>query len=287
LKLDLLRADCHAPSLRVDALATPMGWSRRCSTSHAPAAGYFTRLCYPLPRQAERADPDHRTLMVSSAACRNLRPTQTRQTHLTPAPRGTRTVLFDLGGVTCRFWPARRLEALAGASGLSAEEVHRRLFASGFDDDCDRGRYTLDEQVAQISSRLGVLLDRPRLASLWAQGFEPDADVLALIDRVRRVAQTAMLSNNGPLVHSMVVELLPAVAARFDQLCFSYQVQTLKPDPQVFVRTLARLGVQPEQSVFIDDTLGHVEGARAVGMDALHFVSADALAEQLQDRGLM
>jgi HAD superfamily hydrolase (TIGR01509 family) len=206
---------------------------------------------------------------------------------VTPAPRGTRIVLFDLGGVTCRFSPARRLEALAGASGLSAEEVHRRLFASGFDDDCDRGRYTLHELVAQISSRLGVTLHRAELASLWVHGFEPDADVLALIDRVRHAAQTAMLSNNGPLVHAMVVELLPDVAARFDQLCFSYQVHALKPDPQVFLRTLARLGVEPEQSVFIDDTRGHVEGARAVGIDALHFVSADALAEQLLERGLI
>ena len=203
------------------------------------------------------------------------------------AARGGRTVFFDLGGVTCRFFSARRLDALAQASGLSADEVHRRLFASGFDQDCDRGRYQLDEVCAQIEARLGVTLERTRLARLWAQGFEPDPDVLALIDRVRHAAPTVMLSNNGPLVHAMVVELLPDVATRFDQLCFSYQVGALKPDPQAYVRTLERLGVKPAQSVFVDDVQENVEGARAAGIDAVRFVSAEALAEQLQERGLI
>ncbi len=136
--------------------------------------------------------------------------------------------------MTCRFSSARRLDALAQASGLSADDVHWRLFASGFDLDCDRGRYELDEVCAQIEARLGITLERPQLARLWARGFQPDPEVLALIDRVRHAARTAMLSNNGPLVHAMVVELLPDVAARFDQLCFSYQVGALKPDPQAW-----------------------------------------------------
>jgi glucose-1-phosphatase len=197
-----------------------------------------------------------------------------------------RMVLFDLGGVVCRFFPARRLEALAVTSGLSVEEVHRRLFASGFDLDCDRGRYDLHHQCAEICARLGVALDRLQLARLWAQGFEPDPDALAVVDRVRSAAGTALLSNNGPLVHLSLRELLPNVAARFDDLCFSYQVGAVKPDPRAYLRTLERLGVPPEQSVFVDDAEQNVEGARGVGMDAFRFLSADGLASELERRGL-
>ena len=37
-------------------------------------------------------------------------------------------VLFDLGGVACRFLPARRLAALASACDLSERAIHERLW---------------------------------------------------------------------------------------------------------------------------------------------------------------
>jgi putative hydrolase of the HAD superfamily len=195
-------------------------------------------------------------------------------------------VLFDLGGVTCRFFPERRLEALSRASGLPAEEVHRRLFASGFDQDCDRGRYTLEEQCAEICARLEVQLNVTVLANLWKSVFEPDREVLAVIDRVRRNASASLLSNNGPLVHLVVQQFLPEVAARFDQLCFSYEVSALKPEPRAYLATLERLRVRPDQCVFVDDAEQNVEGARAVGIDALHFASAETLERELRSRDL-
>jgi HAD superfamily hydrolase (TIGR01509 family) len=198
-----------------------------------------------------------------------------------------RTVLFDLGGVVCQFSPDRRLAALARASGLSVQEVHHRLFASGFDLECDRGHYTLEQQCAQICARLDVVRSQLELAEFWAQAFAPDSDVLAIVANVRPRAFTAILTNNGPLVHLMVEELFPNVAARFDVLCFSYEVMSTKPEPRAFLATLERLNVGPEQCVFVDDAEQNVQGARAVGIDAVRFVSAQTLAGSLQERQLV
>jgi HAD superfamily hydrolase (TIGR01509 family) len=46
--------------------------------------------------------------------------------------------------------------------------------------------------------------------------------------------------------------------------------------------TLERLGVAPEEAVFIDDTVGHVEAARALGLHGILFTTAEALAEELE-----
>lgn len=207
---------------------------------------------------------------------------------MAPNARGDYTVFFDLGGVTCRFFSARRLDALARASGLPPDEVHRRLFAAGaFDEDCDRGQYTLEQQCAGIGARLRVPYDLPYLESLWVHGFEPDAEVLALIDRTRNNATTALLTNNGPLVHAMLLHLLPDVTTHFDHVCFSYQAGAIKPDPRVYLRTLERVGVTRDKSVFVDDAQPNVDGALAVGIDAFRFTSAEDLANQLQARGLV
>jgi len=85
----------------------------------------------------------------------------------------------------------------------------------------------------------------------------------------------------------MVEELFPDVAAWFDALCFSYEVMSTKPEPRAFLATLERLNVTPEQCVFVDDAEQNVQGARAVGIDAVRFVSAQKLASSLQERQLV
>jgi len=198
-----------------------------------------------------------------------------------------RAVLFDLGGVVCQFSHEQRLSALAGASGLSTTEVHGRLFASGFDLDCDRGVYSLEGQCGQICARLDIAYTEHGLAELWAQAFAPNADVLAIVHELRSRAKTAILTNNGPLVDLMLRELFSVVDECFDHLCFSYEAKSVRPEPRAFVATVERLGFRPEQCAFIDEAEKNVEGARNVGIDAVRFVSAPLLATFLQERQLI
>ena len=85
----------------------------------------------------------------------------------------------------------------------------------------------------------------------------------------------------------MIQELFRNVAARFDILCFSYEVRSTKLEPRAFLCTPEGLGVTSEQCVFIDDAEQNVQGARAVGIDAFRFVSAQKLARSLQERQLV
>jgi FMN phosphatase YigB (HAD superfamily) len=41
------------------------------------------------------------------------------------------------------------------------------------------------------------------------------------------------------------------------------------------------LGVAPNEAVFVDDTLGHVNAAQALGIRGIHFTTAQALAGEL------
>ena len=74
------------------------------------------------------------------------------------------------------------------------------------------------------------------------------------------------------------------IAARIDHLCFSYEVTATKPDPHAYLATLKRLNVTPELCLFVDDAESNVRGARSVGIDAIQFVDAPALANELHQR---
>lgn len=60
-----------------------------------------------------------------------------------------------------------------------------------------------------------------------------------------------------------------------------------KPDRRIYLNACQRLDVDPTRAVFVDDKLANVEGAGAVGMQAIHFTSPSdtvALVEALLQR---
>ena len=71
------------------------------------------------------------------------------------------------------------------------------------------------------------------------------------------------------------------VFALLDGKIVSGDVRLLKPDAAIFHCLLDKYGLKAEESVFIDDTLPNVEGARAAGLSGLHFTDAATLRKDL------
>jgi putative hydrolase of the HAD superfamily len=72
---------------------------------------------------------------------------------------------------------------------------------------------------------------------------------------------------------------------RFDVRVWSCQLGIVKPDPAIYRHTLGKLGVRPEEALFIDDKLANIEAARAVGMQAIEFSTIEQLRADLIAQG--
>jgi putative hydrolase of the HAD superfamily len=105
--------------------------------------------------------------------------------------------------------------------------------------------------------------------------------VLDLIRHLHGHYKLAVLSNSPPGLARWLADW--AILDLFDVVFCSGDQGVVKPDPAAFEWTLKRLGVAPEEAVFIDDTLGHVEAARALGLHGIHFTTAEELARRLED----
>ena len=86
-------------------------------------------------------------------------------------------------------------------------------------------------------------------------------------------------------------EKFPVARARFPFLdgfrlaIVSGDEGLVKPDAAIYELFLRRAGLSAEACVFIDDSLANVEGARAVGMHAIHFRDPVALRAELRALG--
>lgn len=66
----------------------------------------------------------------------------------------------------------------------------------------------------------------------------------------------------------------------FDELIFSCEFGTNKPDKKIYQVCLDKLKLPPKECLFVDDSAENIEGALAVGMNTIHFKSIDAFLSE-------
>lgn len=89
-----------------------------------------------------------------------------------------------------------------------------------------------------------------------------------LVEWARARYRLAVISNfdHAPTARRLLEE--HGIADHFEQIVISAEEGVRKPHPEIFARTLARMGLTPQEALFIGDSLAiDVTGAKGVGMD--------------------
>lgn len=193
-------------------------------------------------------------------------------------------VLWDLGGVLCRFRPERRLAALARRSRRSPSQV-QAVITTQLGRDLDCGKVTPAELLDRVRTGLDWDCDYPTLARAWATAFEPDQRVLAIASRVR--VPNGLLTDNGPPLADTFEECLPEVAAVISTPVFSSTIATTKPSRDAFQAACRALSCEPGRVLFIDDRTANIEGARDAGLPAFLHTTPERLQMHLADVDLL
>lgn len=82
------------------------------------------------------------------------------------------------------------------------------------------------------------------------------------------------------------LQIYPRLKTLFEDIVVSGIERMLKPRPEIYLNLTSRNAIEPDNCIFIDDNAANIDGARAVGMDAIHFTDAPALVTALQARGI-
>ena len=91
---------------------------------------------------------------------------------------------------------------------------------------------------------------------------------------MRREYKTGLLSNFSNDLRPKI-ENEWAIASAFDEIIISCEVGMIKPDPAIFNLMLDRLGVKVDESVFIDDRIKNIDGAKELGLHTIFFTDKE------------
>jgi epoxide hydrolase-like predicted phosphatase len=190
-----------------------------------------------------------------------------------------KAVVFDIGSVLevidDRAFPVPFEERL----GLPPGAVSA---AADFDGEAGLGEITEDDVRRHWQRRLGLTDDQAAelMADYWRWYVGSlDQSLVDWFATVRpRGLKAGILSNSGPGARE--AERHWGFEEMTDDIVYSHEVGLGKPDPAVYALAAARLGVEGEEIVFLDDVAENVEAARAAGWHAvLHEDTARSIAE--------
>ena len=139
----------------------------------------------------------------------------------------------------------------------------------------ERGELSEEAFLAELGRGLEPLLDHTphlhRFRELFVGGLQANIEMIELMRELKaRGLRMAMLTNNVREWEAMWRAMLP-VDEIFETVVDSAFVACRKPEPRIYEITLERLGLRAESCLFIDDILVNVEGAEALGLNAVHF----------------
>jgi putative hydrolase of the HAD superfamily len=153
----------------------------------------------------------------------------------------------------------------------------------------DRGDLSLEAYWAKLAEDAGTRLEPEQLKKVCQWDLEMWAHVdpimLEWLKQMRSSGVKTGLLSNMPVDMIRYARQQFSWLNLFDHQTFSAEVKLIKPDPAIYRHSLAGLGVQASEALFVDDKAINIEAANAVGMFAIQFRSTVQLRDDLAKLG--
>ena len=199
---------------------------------------------------------------------------------------GVKTVIFDLGGVIYGVDYHKTINAFKALGIDRFEEVYAKAGQSDLFNDLEEGKISRAVFVERIRTLSGQDMISSQIFIAWNSmllGFMPDA--LTCLKRLRGSYRLFLLSNTNEIhiqeIESRVgAEVFSDFCALFEKVYLSHELGLRKPHPEVFTHIIEEQGLAANETLFIDDSIQHVEGAIKAGLRAYHLTD-DQTIDQL------
>jgi epoxide hydrolase-like predicted phosphatase len=180
-----------------------------------------------------------------------------------------RAVIFDFGGVLVRMVDEHPRLELARQLGIELQQLDSLIFFSESARKASLGEISVETHWEAVRKSLAI---SPEAMSgsldLYWSADDVNWELLEVIRKLRPKYKVGMLSNAWDNLRNTLHSRWN-IDGLFDELVISAEVKMMKPDPRIFHMAVDRLGVQPIETIFIDDIEENVLAARKEGLSII------------------
>ena len=191
-----------------------------------------------------------------------------------------KSVIFDWGGVLAENasdgFIAYCVKKLS-VDGQKFQQAYQNYETSFW-----KGQISEKDLLSKIYSNLGRK-DRPP-PNLWINALRstylPKEDVVSIVKKLHKKGyKTALLSNT----EKPTAEFFKTLHYDFfDVTIFSCDIGMIKPNEKIYRKTLEALKTVPSETLFVDDKLSYISGAKKLGINTILFKNSHQLVQKMK-----
>jgi len=194
-------------------------------------------------------------------------------------------IILDLGGVLLNLDYGATSKAFKAHATGDFDALFAQASQSDLFDRLETGKIS-PADFREALRELGFAMNDDELDSCWnAMLLDLPASRLDYIDELCMRSGLILLSNTNEIHIQRFEEAMKAkgqwdrFSGCFVEMYYSSRIGKRKPDISTFKWVLEDNGLSAGEVLFIDDTLQHVEGARAAGLTAYHLQKGEEIAD--------
>jgi len=188
-----------------------------------------------------------------------------------------KNIILDLGGVLLNIDYHLTINAFKDLGITNFDEFYTQANQSDVFDLFEKGDTEAHHFIDGLTKHLPSSIQQQDIINAWnAMLLDFPKERLDFLLQLKNRYNTVLLSNTNALhldfFHNQLKEVygLDSLNDYFKRTYFSCDMGMRKPDPEIFLEVCQREGFNPSETLFIDDSIQHVEGAKAAGLQAYH-----------------
>lgn len=187
-----------------------------------------------------------------------------------------KNIIFDFGGVILNIDYTRSVEAFKKIGLDNFEKYYSQAEQKELFDNLETGRISPQDFRNELKRYLDGNCTDADIDKAWnAMLLDLPEERVQLLDSIRNKYRTFLLSNTNKIHHTAFSSSIQHTFKRnifselFEKAYFSHEINMRKPNAEIFELVLNENGLKTEETLFIDDSIQHIEGANKLGIQTI------------------
>ena len=199
-------------------------------------------------------------------------------------------IIFDLGGVIINLDPGKTRQAFMVLGARDFDRLYSPLAQVSVFDLLDKGNITPHQFRSEVRNYLSHSATDVAIDRAWnAMLLDVPAQKLQLLGELKKDYRLFLLSNTNVIHVAEFSRQLqnahgsPDFTPWFERCYYSCNIGMRKPDREIFMHVLNENGLLAAETLFIDDSKQHIEGAAKCGIRTALYHQGSSLGRLLKD----
>lgn len=196
-------------------------------------------------------------------------------------------VIFDLGGVIINLNYQLTQKAFEDLGIGNFSEIYTQFAQQDLFDKFETGKISSQHFINELLRAYPKPISPNKIVSAWnAMILNVPKEKIDFLNQLKAERRIFLLSNTNEIHMEKVRREWSKVTNNtmehsFEKIYLSHEIGMRKPHAEIFEFVCAENNLNPSKTLFIDDTLQHIQGAKSIGLQTLHLQESEKLIEFL------